>query len=115
MQEIAIKIIYDCFILHCYRYSHLMVSDFSDSTPTIPPENLQNFMIDPRLVDMHNNNNNVNVVGDNQENIPGLGPGPARAPREVANRNALAVLFESMLPWIDYGTREDDDVQDDED
>ncbi|XP_023766007.1 uncharacterized protein LOC111914504 [Lactuca sativa] len=97
------------------EYSHLMVSDFSDSTPTIPPENLQNFMIDPRLVDMHNNNNNVNVVGDNQENIPGLGPGPARAPREVANRNALAVLFESMLPWIDYGTREDDDVQDDED
>lgn len=80
------------------EYSHLMVSDFSDSNTTIPPENLQNFMIDPRLVEMHNN------VGDNQENLPG----PVRAPREVANRNALAVLFESMLPWIDYGTREDD-------
>ncbi|XP_024993589.1 transcription factor 25 isoform X1 [Cynara cardunculus var. scolymus] len=77
------------------EYSHLMVSDFSDSTPTIPPENLQNFMIDPRLAEMHN-------VAENQENIPDV----ARAPREVANRNALAVLFESMLPWIDYGTRE---------
>ncbi|KAJ9549279.1 LOW QUALITY PROTEIN: hypothetical protein OSB04_021822 [Centaurea solstitialis] len=79
------------------EYSHLMVSDFSDSTPTIPPENLQNFMIDPRLAEMHN-------VGENQENLPDV----ARAPREVANRNALAVLFESMLPWFDYGTREDE-------
>ncbi|KAI3728745.1 hypothetical protein L6452_17387 [Arctium lappa] len=80
------------------EYSHLMVSDFSDSTPTIPPENLQNFMIDPRLAEMHN-------VADNQENLPDV----PRAPREVANRNALAVLFESMLPWIDYGTREGED------
>lgn len=86
------------------EYSHLMVSDFSDSTPTIPPENLQNFMIDPRLAEMHN-------VGENQENLPDV----ARAPREVANRNALAVLFESMLPWIDYGTREDQENGMDED
>lgn len=78
-----------------------MVSDFSDSTPTMPPENLQNFMIDPRLVDMHNAGG-----ADNQENV---GAGVARPPpREVANRNALAVLFESMLPWVDYGAREED-------
>lgn len=78
-----------------------MVSDFSDATPTIPPENLQNFMIDPRLVGMHNNA----AAGNNQENVAAV----ARpAPRQVANRNALAVLFESMLPWVDYGAREED-------
>ncbi|KAI3824696.1 hypothetical protein L1987_06165 [Smallanthus sonchifolius] len=92
------------------EYSHLMVSDFSDSTPTIPPENLQDFMVDPRLAEMHNN--------ANQENVGGPG-GVARAPpppREVANRNALAVLFESMLPWVNYGTREENDPpQDNED
>nr|GEW96755.1 hypothetical protein [Tanacetum cinerariifolium] len=83
------------------EYSHLMVSDFSDSTPTMPPENLQNFMIDPRLVDLHNAGG-----ADNQENGGG---GVARPPpREVANRNALAVLFESILPWVDYGAREED-------
>lgn len=94
------------------EYSHLMVSDFSDSTPTMPPENLQNFVIDPRLVDMHNAGG-----ADNQENVGG---GVARPPpREVANRNALAVLFESLLPWVDYGAREEDHVnggqQDNED
>ncbi|XP_076920047.1 uncharacterized protein LOC143581060 [Bidens hawaiensis] len=88
------------------EYSHLMVSDFSDSNPTIPPENLQNFMVDPRLVEMHDNNNNNN---GNQEN----GGGVVRAPpREVANRNALAVLFESVLPWVDYGPREGEDDED---
>lgn len=82
-----------------------MVSDFSDSTPTIPPDNLQNFMIDPRLLEMHNN--------ANQENVVGFARPP---PREVANRNALAVLFESMLPWVDFGTRvENNPPQDNED
>ncbi|MCI84367.1 transcription factor 25-like, partial [Trifolium medium] len=28
--------------------------------------------------------------------------GNGHAPRGVANRNALAVLFESMLPWVTY-------------
>ncbi|KAL8196648.1 hypothetical protein R6Q57_024943 [Mikania cordata] len=66
------------------------------STPTIPPEILQDYMIDPRLVD---NNNNAN-----QENAGDV----VRAPREVANRNPLTVLLESILPWVDYGTREGD-------
>ncbi|KAK1422868.1 hypothetical protein QVD17_18157 [Tagetes erecta] len=87
------------------EYSYLMVSDFSDSTPTIPPENLQNFINDPRLEELHNN--------ANQENIAAVARAP---PREVANRNPLAVLFESMLPWVDYGTREENDPpQDNED
>lgn len=93
------------------EYSHLMISDFSDSTPTIPPENLQNFMIDPRLVEMHNAGGGG---GDNQENFAAV----ARGHREVANRNALAVLFESMLPWVDYGPRDDQEngmAQDNED
>jgi hypothetical protein len=28
--------------------------------------------------------------------------GNGHPPRGVANRNALAVLFESMLPWVTY-------------
>lgn len=82
------------------EYSHLLVSDFSDSVPTMPPDNLQNFMIDPRMIEMQNA---VQVDPPNVEH----------APRDVANRNALAVLFESMLPWVDYGRREDGDDQDD--
>ncbi|CAH9110642.1 unnamed protein product [Cuscuta epithymum] len=68
------------------EYSHLLVSDFSDSVPTLPPDNLQNFMVDPRM---------VNNVGEEAANRP---------VRDLSNRNALAVLFESMLPWVDYGT-----------
>ncbi|MFS7889525.1 hypothetical protein Hanom_Chr00s000004g01608021 [Helianthus anomalus] len=85
------------------EYSHLMVSDFSDSTPTIPPEHLQNFMVDPRLVEMHDN--------ANQENVGGVAV--AHPPREVANRNPLAVLFESMLPWVHYGTRVENNLPQD--
>lgn len=69
------------------------MSDFSDSVATIPPDNLQNFMVDPRAMEMQNDDQVVNPPGD------------ARAPRDVANRSALAVLFESMLPWNDYGRR----------
>lgn len=43
-------------------------------------------------------------------NLPGNGHAP---PREVANRNALAVLFESMLPWVTYEDMEDDGPDDD--
>uniref|UniRef100_A0A2P2IQM4 Transcription factor 25 n=1 Tax=Rhizophora mucronata TaxID=61149 RepID=A0A2P2IQM4_RHIMU len=77
------------------EYGHLLVSDFSDVVPTLPPENLQNFMIDPRMREAEQN---VDLVINPQNNIP--------APRDVANRNALAVLFESMLPWVNYGDGE---------
>ncbi|KDP28379.1 hypothetical protein JCGZ_14150 [Jatropha curcas] len=79
------------------EYSHLLVLDFSDTVPTLPPENLQNFMVDPRMRDAEQNGGQIANpldVGD-------------IAPRGVANRNALAVLFESMLPWVHYGARED--------
>ncbi|KAK9051989.1 hypothetical protein SSX86_028617 [Deinandra increscens subsp. villosa] len=95
----------EAFASNKNEYSHLMVSEFSDSTPTIPPEILQNFMIHPRLVETHNNNNN----DANQEN----GGGVAR--REDADQDALAVLFRSMLPWADYETRGDGMPQDNED
>lgn len=73
-----------------------MVSDFSDTVPTLPPENLQNFMVDPR----------IRGPVQNEVQVPNpLDGGPA--PRDVANRNALAVLFESMLPWAYYGDRGD--------
>lgn len=70
------------------EYSHLLVSEFSDSVPTLPPDNLQNFMVDPRLVG--------NNGGEQQA--------ANRPVRDLSNRNALAVLFESMLPWVDFGT-----------
>lgn len=79
------------------------MSDFSDSVQTMPPDNLQNFMLDPRAMQMQNADQVVNP------------PDVARAPREVANRNALAVLLESILPWNHYGTSgggEDGDLED---
>ncbi|XP_050203604.1 uncharacterized protein LOC126653720 [Mercurialis annua] len=79
------------------EYSHLLVSDFSDTVPTLPPENLQNFMGDPRMREAEQ------IEGGQIANPPGAAP----RPRDVANRNALAVLLESMLPWVNYGTRED--------
>ncbi|KAF5451851.1 hypothetical protein F2P56_026914 [Juglans regia] len=78
------------------EYGHLLVSDFSDSVPSIPPENLQNFIGDPRMRGLAQDEDQV----ANQ-------PGNGHAPRDVANRNALAVLFESMLPWVHYGDEDD--------
>ena len=73
------------------RYGHLLVSDFSDSVTAIPHENLQQFMGIPRAGEA--------MLDENQfANQQGNG----HAPRGVANRNALAVLFESMLPWVTY-------------
>lgn len=88
------------------EYGHLLVSDFSDSLSSIPRENLQQFMGVPRMMEgMQDENQFANV------------PGNGHAPRGVANRNALAVLFESMLPWVTYEDREDggpDDNQHDD-
>ncbi|KAL5171511.1 Transcription factor 25 [Glycine soja] len=73
------------------EYGHLLVSEFSDSLSSIPRENLQQFMGVPRMME--------GMQDENQfANLPGNG----HAPRGVANRNALAVLFESMLPWVTY-------------
>lgn len=78
-----------CFLFD--RYSHLLVADFSHSVPTLPPENLQHFLVDPRMREVvHNDGHAANA----NAGIP--------APRNVANRNALAVLFESILPWVHY-------------
>ncbi|KAL9238297.1 hypothetical protein vseg_012735 [Gypsophila vaccaria] len=73
------------------EYGHLLVSDFSDTVATLPPDNLQNFLVDPRMGDMAENQNQG-------------ARGPARAPRELANRSPLAVLLESILPWVHFDT-----------
>lgn len=78
------------------RYAHLAVQDFSDTVPTLPPDNLQNFMADMR--EARQMGGQV-ADGHNGDNVP--------APREVANRNMVAVLLESMLPWVNYGNAED--------
>lgn len=74
------------------EYGHLLVSDFSDAVATMPPENLQNFMmIDPRMMEHQN---------------PGANEQVRAPPRDLTNRSPLAVLFESLLPWVDYGANE---------
>ncbi|XP_021750834.1 transcription factor 25-like [Chenopodium quinoa] len=81
------------------EYGHLMVSEFSDTVATMPPENLQNFMVlDPRMREMVENQ-------DQGANVQ------VRVPRELADRSPLAVLFESLLPWVDYGAGEADNDQ----
>ncbi|KAK6118536.1 hypothetical protein DH2020_047721 [Rehmannia glutinosa] len=80
-------------------YSHLLVSEFSDSVPTMPPDNLQDFIVDQRGGVEH------------REQFPDIPEN--HMIRDVSNRNALAVLFESMLPWVNYGTGEGEHIQND--
>lgn len=82
-------------MIYCFlfpRYRHLLVLDFSHSVPTLPPENLQHFMVDPRMRDVVPNGG---LVANANNGIP--------APRNILNRNAMAVLLESFLPWVHYG------------
>ncbi|KAK0581292.1 hypothetical protein LWI29_012161 [Acer saccharum] len=74
------------------EYDHLLVQDFSDTVATLPPDNLHNFVVDPRMGEAEQNGIQGNPLD--------VGQAP---PRDVANRNVLAVLFESMLPWANYG------------
>ncbi|KAG6597002.1 Transcription factor 25, partial [Cucurbita argyrosperma subsp. sororia] len=77
------------------EYAHLLVSDFSDSVSSAPPEALQDFVVDPRMRDVQNIIQHANP------------PNQRHPTREIANRSALAVLFESMLPWVNYGDERD--------
>ncbi|XP_078441125.1 transcription factor-like protein [Wolffia australiana] len=76
------------------EYSHLLVSDFSDTIPTLPPEEVRHFMVGQHAV--------PEVVDENWDN--GVME-EARQPRDVAGRNPLAVFLESLLPWADFGTQ----------
>lgn len=60
----------------------------------MPPENLQDFMVDQR-----GGGGGVDLPQQIHEN---------HMLRDVANRSPMAVLFESMLPWNNYGTGDDD-------
>ncbi|XP_074286254.1 uncharacterized protein LOC141611576 [Silene latifolia] len=74
------------------EYGHLLVSDFSDSGTILPPEDLENLlMIDPWMEDM-------------EENEYQGSRGPVRGSRELANRSPLAMLLESILPWVHFET-----------
>ncbi|GJN34350.1 hypothetical protein PR202_gb23002 [Eleusine coracana subsp. coracana] len=74
------------------EYSHLLVSDFSDTTPSLPPEELRPFMVGPGM---------AHEIPPPPEHE--AGPERLRAPREVAGRNPALVFLESLLPWVDYG------------
>ncbi|CAL0315433.1 unnamed protein product [Lupinus luteus] len=88
------------------EYGHLLVSDFSDKAVSIPQENLQQFMGPPGMRE--------GMLDENQFANPQV-HGNGQAPRGVANRNALAVLFESILPWVTYEDGELDGNQHDND
>uniref|UniRef100_A0ACD5XZR4 Uncharacterized protein n=1 Tax=Avena sativa TaxID=4498 RepID=A0ACD5XZR4_AVESA len=81
------------------EYSHLLASDFSDTTPSLPPEELRPFMVGPGM--------GPGMVHD-MPPIEQAGPERLRAPREVAGRNAALVFLESLLPWVDYGDNHHD-------
>ncbi|CAL5063399.1 unnamed protein product [Urochloa decumbens] len=80
------------------EYSHLLVSDFSDTTPSLPPEEVRPFMVGPGMVH--------EMPPIEQEGA--AGPERLRAPREVAGRNPALVFLESLLPWVDYGDNHHD-------
>uniref|UniRef100_A0A7N0UR90 Transcription factor 25 n=1 Tax=Kalanchoe fedtschenkoi TaxID=63787 RepID=A0A7N0UR90_KALFE len=97
------------------EYSHLLVSDFSDTVSTIPPEELQNLMGGgPGMIPQGARLPQGIAMADNEGVVIEL-PQGNRVPRDVANRNPLAVLFESMLPWVDYGGGEEAHIEDNED
>ncbi|CAM0952414.1 unnamed protein product [Alopecurus aequalis] len=87
------------------EYSHLLVSDFSDTTPSLPPEELRPFMVGPG---MGGPGLGPGMVHDMPPVEQEAGPERLRAPREVAGRNAALVFLESLLPWIDYGDNHHD-------
>lgn len=65
------------------EYRHLLVSDFSDSIPTLPPEELQQF------------------------GLPGNGENAmarvAEQGRRLEGRNSLLLFLQSFLPWFNHG------------
>ncbi|CAK9211367.1 unnamed protein product [Sphagnum jensenii] len=75
------------------EYRHLLVSEFSDSTSTLPPEEMQQFGF-----------HGVGQVPD-PDNMPPqqLGRIPAVQQIELEGRNALLVFLQSLMPWLDYG------------
>ncbi|RCV12476.1 hypothetical protein SETIT_2G272300v2 [Setaria italica] len=79
------------------EYSHLLVSDFSDTTPSLPPEELRPFMVGPGMVH--------EMPPVEQE---AAGAERLRAPRDVVGRNPALVFLESLLPWVDYGDNHHD-------
>lgn len=63
------------------EYKHLHFSDFSDTAPPMPPEELQNMM----FRDDGGENNRQNAI------------------EELEGRNVLQVFLQTLLPWNDYG------------
>ncbi|KAI3914854.1 hypothetical protein MKX01_018023 [Papaver californicum] len=104
------------------EYSHLLVSDFSDSVPQLPPEELRNLMQDPHMA--HGMPNVAHIPPEELQNfledphmaqavIQHMDPAVileavAHVPRDVHNRHPVVVLLESILPWMDYGAAHGD-------
>ncbi|KAJ4786564.1 Transcription factor 25 [Rhynchospora pubera] len=86
------------------EYSHLMVSDFSDTVPTLPPEELRPFMLGPEM---------AAGVPEGMIEEGDVIPERLRVPRDVAGRNPAIVFLESLLPWVDYGVVDRDGNDDD--
>ncbi|KAG9447066.1 hypothetical protein H6P81_013194 [Aristolochia fimbriata] len=77
------------------EYSHLLISDFSDSVPTVPPEEVRNMMVDPRIAEaMHDpriaeairNGGEVLMPEEEEGHLP-----------DLRNRNPLMLLLEGLV------------------
>ncbi|CAL9761343.1 unnamed protein product [Musa acuminata subsp. burmannicoides] len=73
------------------EYSYLMVSDFSDVIPSLPPEEIRHFMVGPQPV--------REMPDADRGAVPEIG----HAARLDLPRNAAIAFLESILPWADYG------------
>lgn len=95
-------------LLSLSRYSHLLVSDFSDTVSTIPPEELQNLMGGggPGMIPQAGRLPHGLAMEENEAIVIEL-PQGNHVPRDLANRNPLAVLIESLLPGAYYGGADD--------
>lgn len=78
------------------EYSHLSIADFSDSVPTIPPEEIRHMMVDRPGIDVE-----PDALGGqhHQQGRPGN------------LENAVLMFIQSLFPWVNYGHNTDIDEQ----
>lgn len=89
------------------RYRHLTLADFSDSNPTLPPEELRAVPADAR--DQNAGPGFGFLIGGDAAGVQraegaleAQAAGAAARP-DLAGRNPLMVFAEALLPWNDFG------------
>lgn len=80
------------------EYTHLSIADFSDSVPTIPPEEMRHMMVDRPGIDV---DPDALAGQHHQQGHPG----------NLENGNPVLMFLQSLLPWMDYGPNANNDEQ----